>query len=219
MSPLLLFATLATASDAPQAPALPPPRVRSIGDLHLESALHRLGLPRDQAVNTTATWTMPVEAPVRSRAEGRAQNWGFDTLITNVVQRRLHDGGVVFTGRAEGADAQAPACVAVQTDPQRPLTLQPLDSRLRGAPSSVDPDAQRLSLTVVERPAGQTLLVKLNPGESALVVEISRPETGKVRQRARQRRRIAVQTHSAAITLTPDEGVEHLCVHSAALSP
>lgn len=213
MPPLLLLATLAWGGDAHPIAGSTPSRRPGTGDLAVESALTRLGLPREEAVHTVATWTGPIAAPARSRAEGRAKGWAFNRTQAQVRQTQLSDGATLVDRATVEEDDPHVACMRLNAPVGSPLTLAPVEAALAGgADRSGGSETHQRGWTVVEQQGSRTFMVPMRPGDSALVVEIEDRGRARDARRARTRRRVALQTDHATIDLAEGTDGASLCV-------
>ena len=145
---------------------------RRVGDLAVESALARMGLRAEQAVQVSTRWIPGIPAPERSRNEGRAAGWAYGDDRAWVTERQFVDGSAT-TSELRDTWKDPTLCTSLPPDGDAPLSLTPLHPpiRHRGEGEQTEQD-QRLDLTVATRERDRLVFIDLKPGESATTVEI-----------------------------------------------
>jgi len=214
MTPLLLLGVLAFAhgGDADHHHHIAP-EDRRVGDLAVESALTRLGLEAEQAVQVSTRWMQAIPAPERSRAEGRTAGWAYGQDRAWVTERRMHDGREAMSSELTGTWRDPTLCARMPPQADTPLTLTPLEPpvRDRGLGEQRVQD-NRLDLTVAERDTDRLVLVDLEPGESATTVELVPDDDARPRRRARVRRRLSLSGHEVDLDVHETVDSREVCL-------
>lgn len=189
--------------------AAPPPRTGPV--LAWEAALSRYDLPSSSAVRRFAKYTPGIQAPIRTRAEGRAAGWGFDHPHLQVVISPLVSDGTetpTFEGQTHHRDPTP--CARLPSSSDAPMQLHAL-----GAPTRPRTDrelahrAHQIALLDVAHEGEVHRFVELEAGESVTLIELVGPD--KDTGRGAARRQLRVQRGDAELRLTKEATRSTLC--------
>lgn len=210
---LLAGLTVAMAGEPTRAPEDRPAR-RQVGDLAVEGTLVRLGLEGEPVRQVHAEWLPAMQAPTRSRSEGRELGWDFDVPRVWVVERDLSDGSTSKT-EAAGSWRRASPCAALRDRPEVPMALQYVPPPIRATEDPLAMNERRRSLTVADTRDRSVFMVGLEPGESATIVEIEPVEGRRRSRRGRKDRlhsKLSIESEDAELAIREGEDGRQMCV-------
>lgn len=217
---LIIALTWAQESAAPEAPEPATAeatedtlRQRQAGDLVMEGVLATLGIAPENAVELSTEWLPAISAPKRAQLEQRSRGWDFDVARVWVTERSVHTGEVLLKSEASGNLLRADPCAELQPVALQRTELQPLPPAPTDEQAKQDLDTHRSSITMAPTESERIMFLTLQPGESALLVEVIPNEGVKRRGKAKVAKRLSMDVDEASISLKEQQESRDLCVN------